>query len=630
MKSVATVDLETNGLLDVVDTIHQLSLKPLGEPVESYNDQPGNPGLKVGRARMMEFDELVLHNGLNYDLIAMDIVWGWHPDPESIIDTLVLSKLGRPERKGHRPHSLESWGYRLGGLPEKVENEDWSKWTPQMERRCNNDVVTGEAIYLKLKPMYEIMPDAVRTEHAVAWEVAKMVRKGIRLDVPYAIELAKKFRGVLEEINRELQPVFPPILISAKPSKPERTLKVVNRNHPLSGLLDPGAPYCPLVVQEFNPASTQQVAYRLKAKYDWKPTAFTPGGAPEVSETTLSGLEYPEAAVFLKYLKASKNLAYVDGKPKNNWEGGGWLHHEKNGRVHPSLNPTGTISHRPSCSKPNLQQVPTLAELRRAFIAAQGRKLVGVDAEGLEMRMLGHYLARHDGGAFAREVVDGDIHTKIMQLVGWDLVDDPAVIKKVCRYNTKSMEYAIIYGAGNPKLGQMAWDNARECGVETPDFAIIGAKPMRNGKPPSLARIGACTRGAIEAGIQGWEVLNEGVKARAKHYGKLRGIDGRTLWVRSEHSALNLLLQSAGVILVKRVIEMAPAALKAEGLIGGKDFDLVLWVHDELQYEAEPECAQHVGEIVAQLITQAGIDMGIKCPLSGSVSGPGDNWSETH
>jgi DNA polymerase-1 len=334
-----------------------------------------------------------------------------------------------------------------------------------MERRCNNDVVTGEAIYLKLKPMYEIMPDAVRTEHAVAWEVAKMVRKGIRLDVPYAIELAKKFRGVLEEINRELQPVFPPILVSAKPSKPERSLKVVNRNHPLSGLLDPGAPYCPLVVQEFNPASTQQVAYRLKAKYDWKPTAFTPGGAPEVSETTLSGLEYPEAAVFLKYLKASKNLAYVDGKPKNNWEGGGWLHHEKNGRVHPSLNPTGTISHRPSCSKPNLQQVPTLAELRRAFIAAQGRKLVGVDAEGLEMRMLGHYLARHDGGAFAREVVDGDIHTKIMQLVGWDLVDDPAVIKKVCRYNTKSMEYAIIYGAGNPKLGQMAWDNARECGV---------------------------------------------------------------------------------------------------------------------------------------------------------------------
>jgi DNA polymerase-1 len=626
---IATVDLESNGLLDTVSVIHQLSIKPLGEPVESYNEQPGNKGLDYGISRMDDFDKIVMHNGLNYDLMAMEIVWGCHPAWEKIIDTLVLSKLGRPERKGHRPHSLESWGYRLGGLPGKVENEDWSKWTPAIEERCNKDTVIGEAVYLKLAPMYDIMPAACATEHAVAWAIAKMQRKGFRLDVPYAIELAKELRGQLEEINRELQPVFPPILVSAHPSAPERVLKVINRNHPLKGLLEPGSPYCPLVTQEFNPGSTQQVSYRLKAKYDWQPLAFTPGGAPEVSETTLSGLEYPEAAVFLKYLKAQKLLSFVDGKPKRNWEGGGWLHHERLGRVHCSLNPTGTITHRPSCSKPNLQQVPKQAKLRRAFLPSEGRVLVGMDADGIEMRMLGHYLSRHDGGDFAKEVVEGDVHTKIMQLVGWDLSDDPKIIKDVCRDNTKSMEYAIIYGAGNPKLGEMAWENARDCGSPSPDYATVGAKPMRNGNPPSLARLGACTRGAIEAGIQGWEDLNEGVKQRAKAYGRLRGIDGRTLWVRSAHSALNLLLQSAGVIVVKRVIELAPDALKGVGLKEGIDYDFVLWVHDELQYEANPGCAELVGKTLANLMPIAGKQLGVRCELSGSWA-VGNNWSETH
>ena len=131
------------------------------------------------------------------------------------------------------------------------------------------------------------------------------------------------------------------------------------------------------------------------------------------------------------------------------------------------------------------------------------------------------------------------------------------------------------------------------------------------------------------AGVSGFKTLDDAVKKRAKRFGKLRGIDGRTLWVRSPHSALNLLLQSCGIINMKMAMHLMPAAFKEAGLVEDEHYGMVLWVHDEFQFEAPDETAEIVGQTVANCITQAALELGIRTPMSGSYQ-IGNNWKETH
>jgi DNA polymerase I-like protein with 3'-5' exonuclease and polymerase domains len=215
-----------------------------------------------------------------------------------------------------------------------------------------------------------------------------------------------------------------------------------------------------------------------------------------------------------------------------------------------------------------------------------------------------------------------------MKLIGFDLSDDPAVVKKINRNNTKRAEYAMIYGGGNAKLGIIAYQNAYETGAEI-NYSALGLAASARGRRPSNSAVGKAMREAIEQGITGFGSLVNDVKTRSRKTGKLRGIDGRTLWVRSDHSALNLILQSAGIIIIKKAMQLAPSALAAAGLVEDEDFGLVIWPYDELQYEVRPEVAERVGEVVADCITAAGEQLNFRCPLAGSYN-VGPTWAETH
>lgn len=613
-------DIEADGLLDTITTIHQLSIldADTGE-LESYN---GRERVRSGVFRLNAADAYVFHNGLGYDLPAIQKVIGVVLPWEKCIDTLVLSRLGNPERQGH---SLAVWGERVGVA--KVEHSDWSKWTPAMEQRCNSDVAITYQVFARLRGMLTEMPEAVAIEHAVANEVAKMMARGLGIDVYYVRALAHKLRAQQEQQLRELQAVFPPVLVSPAPKSPVKELKNVNSTHPLRGALDPNVPYCPVVVEEFNPASRQQVAKRLIARYGWRPSKFTASGQPEVSEDTLAALPYDEAVAFREYLKTDKLLGFIEGAPRADGSGGGWLHHERGGRVYASINPCRAVTGRPACSSPNLQQVPSDKVMRRAFVPTSGRVLVGVDAEGLELRCLAHYLARYDNGVYAKEVVEGDIHTRVMDLIGFRLSDDPEVVKKVNRQNTKRVEYALIYGAGDAMLGRIAYQNAQETGVEM-DYARYSLSASGKRKP-AASTVGSAIRDMLEEGIVGLGPLTDTAKARARAQGKLKGLDGRTLWVRSPHSVLNLLLQSAGIIIIKKAMTLAHANAAVRGLREGEHYWPVMWIHDEWQIEALPECAEEVGQAFAATFQSAGLALGFRCPLSGSYN-IGSSWAETH
>ncbi|MQB00211.1 MAG: hypothetical protein GEU78_07955 [Actinobacteria bacterium] len=621
------VDLEADGLLPELTTIWQLSIidADTGE-LGSYNDHGGlthGRSLDAGLRRLVGADRLVFHHGLGYDLPAITKVYGdrYPLDWGKVCDTLVLSRLGNPERQGG--HSLESWGERLAVPLAKVEHEDWTRWSFKMEHRCNTDAKITLEVYKRLVGMYEAMPQAVATEHVIAHEVMKVIQRGFRLDTEHCQTLINIFLKEQEALKEEFRLLFPPVLVPKSRTKPAKVLKNINKNHPMAGKLTPGEAYCPLDVEEFNPGSRQQITRRLVSKYGWKPPHYTPSGMAEVSEDILRELPYEEAQRFADYLVVDKLLGQVNAPIKANGSGGGWLHHVKaDGRVHASLNPLKAVTGRLSCSSPNVQQASTDKRMRKAWIAAPGKVLVGVDSKGLELRCLSHYLWPFDGGAYVKMLVEGDeekgtdVHTAAMRLLCFNI-----------REEVKRAEYGWLYGAGDAKLGLIAYQDAYKAGKDI-DYAGLGIPVKGKRKPPNNV-VGKALRSRLEEGITGLGPLVNAIRAKAKETGKLRGLDGRTLWIRSEHSALNFLLQSAGIIIVKKAWTFICPELSTRGLVEDRDYGVVMQVHDEFQIEALPEVAEEVGKVVVECIFRAGRELGFRCPLTATAK-IGPDWSRTH
>lgn len=130
---------------------------------------------------------------------------------------------------------------------------------------------------------------------------------------------------------------------------------------------------------------------------------------------------------------------------------------------------------------------------------------------------------------------------------------------------------------------------------------------------------------AIKRHIDGYEV--SGNRVKGKDY--LGGIDGRRVFVRSSHAALNTLLQSAGALIMKRALVIADADLQSSGLVPGTDYEFVANIHDEVQLEVSPTHEMVVRKILEQSIAKAGVFYSFRCPLKGNADS-GQTWAETH
>lgn len=332
-------------------------------------------------------------------------------------------------------------------------------------------------------------------------------------------------------------------------------------------------------VTVFNPGSRQQVAERLEAKGAvW--TELTPKGRPQVDEKTLSENKHiPEASAVLEYLMLQKRYAQVSS----------WLEHvQDDGRVHGRVVTNGAVTGRMTHQTPNMAQVPSSNsvygdECRKCWTVPNGYKLVGADASGLELRMLAHYMNDQE---FTNVLLKEDIHTRNQVASGL-----------ATRPQAKTFIYAFLYGAGDAKIGSIVGGTAR-------DGSELRQRFLRN--TPSL------------------EALRTRVGTASKR-GYLRGLDGRKLWVRSEHSALNTLLQAAGAIVMKRALVILDSKAKVLGL----DYKLVGNIHDEIQSEVATEQAEKFGNLAVSAIKEAGTSFELRCPLDGEYQF-GDTWAETH
>ena len=498
----------------------------------------------------------VFHNGIGFDVPVVERIWNFTFDRSMVTDTLILSRLADPSRSGG--HSLRNWGNILGFS--KGDHEDWSQLTPEMIDYCIRDVELTEAVYKRLMvELDSFSQESVDLEHQVQWIIQGQERNGWLLDQRLCHVLCAKFKERMNEIEANLQAIFPPVVEERYSEKTGKRLKDK--------------------VTVFNVGSRQQVADRLTAKGAvW--TELTATGKPVVDEKTLKENSHvPEAAQVLEYLLLQKRYAQVNS----------WLEHVKDdGRVHGRVITNGAVTGRMTHQSPNMAQVPSVnseygEDCRNCWIVPEGRKLVGVDASGLELRMLAHYMGDEE---FTDVLLRDDIHTRNQLASGL-----------ATRPQAKTFIYAFLYGAGDAKIGSIVGGTAK-------DGNALRTRFLRN--TPAL------------------EGLRERV-GQASRKGYLTGLDGRRLWVRSEHSALNTLLQAAGAIIMKKALVLLDDYATQHKI----DYKFVGNVHDEIQSEVATEQAEKFGWLAVECIKAAGLSFELRCPLDGEYK-IGSTWTETH
>ncbi len=496
------------------------------------------------------------HNLIGYDLPVLKRLWGLSVAPERIVDTLVLSRLFDPSKSGG--HSLRNWGNELG-FP-KGDHSDWSRLSQEMIDYCIQDVAVTEAVYNKLvAEMVDFDQQSIDLEHKVQYVVHQQEQNGWLLDHKMANELCATFKEGMNAIEAELQEMFPPIVEERLSEKTGKRLKDK--------------------VTVFNVGSRQQVAARLATKGAvWSQT--TPSGKPVVDEKTLKENSYvSEAGKVLEYLTLQKRYAQVHS----------WLEAvEEDGRVHGRVISNGAVTGRMTHQSPNMAQVPAGhslygKECRSCWTVPEGKKLVGFDASGLELRMLAHYM---DDKEFTNVLLTEDIHTRNQMAAGLET-----------RPQAKTFIYAFLYGAGDAKIGAIVGGSARDGGDLKQRF-------LRN--TPAL------------------ESLRERV-GRASGRGYLRGLDGRRLRVRSEHAALNTLLQAAGAIVMKKALVILDDYAPQWKL----DYKFIGNIHDEVQSEVVADQAEKFGWLAVECLKAAGVHYNLRCPLDGEYQ-VGTTWAETH
>lgn len=523
---------------------------------------------------------IIGHNVIGFDAPVLNRCWKTKIRLNQVYDTLIVSRLLDPSRENG--HSLEAWGQTLG-----FHKIDYAKvWTWLMDRPesyrgesfdlphhgllddyCVRDVEVTAKLYLKLvndlnEKQFSL--ESVELEHSVAAIIAQQERNGFKLDQIYATCLLTDIKSRVAEIYERMQSRWPPVTVERYSDKTGKRLKDS--------------------VVTFNPGSRQQIGERLK-ELGWKPKEFTETGIPKIDETVLANIKIPEAQTIAEYLMLNKRISQIES----------WMEAVgKDGRVHGKVITNGAVTGRMTHSSPNMAQIPNAGsiygpECRECWTVEEGNVLVGCDASGLELRMLAHYMKDND---YVRTVCEGsskdgtDVHTVNQRAAGL-----------ASRDNAKTFIYAFLYGAGDAKIGSIVGGSAR-------DGTKLKAKFLS--QTPALAK------------------LLERVGKQASK-GWVPGLDGRRIWVRSEHAALNSLLQGAGAIVMKKALVLFDNKVRANKWA----VKYVANVHDEAQLECPKDIAEEVGKAFKQSIIEAGEYFKLRCPLDGEYK-IGRNWRETH
>lgn len=344
----------------------------------------------------------------------------------------------------------------------------------------------------------------------------------------------------------------------------------------------------------------RKVVIKQLLSLGWKPTLFTDKGQPKLTEKglpveslSLVGDFGESLGKYYTYCHRQSQIIGLIGIVR------------RDGRVSAGGMSVGTntfrMTHR---GVVNIPRVGSLfgEEMRSLFKAADGKVLVTVDLSGIELRILAHYMKDDE---YTNQILDGDIHlyNAIKSGLLCKSIIDSAIIK-LRRNLAKTFIYAWLYGAGDSKIGSIVGGSSNE------------GKKL---KATFLEQVPALS-----------DLLNRARKY-AERNGFIPSLDGRKVFIRSFegrlllHTVLNTLFQSGGSVVAKRFMVLTNDKLESLNI----DFKQVLFMHDEISIECNPEDAELVGKVMLDSVREAGEYYKMRIRLDGECK-IGNNWSETH
>ena len=580
-------------------------------------------------------------------------------------------------------HGLAAWGTRLG-FP-KTEFNDWSKFSQKQLDYCVNDVELNHEVYKVLTEEskgFSVL--SARLEHKVQYLLAQQERNGYLLDVEKAEELRDLTEKLVKIMLGKLRELFPPLRERKSSYTPRfnkdgamcatsvkvlssRDMELVDEDAQLYNVFD---------TEVFNPGSPKQIAKRLLS-LGWKPVKFTPKGAPSTRKIDIEGAlvllskDFPQVKylaeyrmVLDRYLKAVKWLQLASDQP--------------DGRVRGRINPIGAGTHRCSHSEDNMANIAKVVtakkkqsvlsydvnefdlnavlpdknillhkskdsievavtgqrgnfgwESRNCWTVPKGKIQVGCDASGIQLRALAHYM---NDSEYTKQLLEGDIHVVNQLAAGIDT-----------RPKAKIFIYAWLLGGGDPKIGEIV--GVKDSEIDDLIYygnehkAPYGGSSLKDYFIYKIRRdTGKATKEVVATAIKGFRVkkqfldrtpalkrLKEEDIPRATKEGFLEGLDGRKLWIPSEHLAMSMYLQGFEAVIMKYAMCRYSKEAKKRGIY----FKQLSYTHDEFQVETNPETADELGEIMRCAIVQAGLDLDSNCPLEAEWK-KGSSWAFCH
>lgn len=585
-------DLESNGLLDTIHTVWCIVLRNVqtGE-AKAFGPSDIPAALEILSAA----DEVIGHNIIDYDIPALQIVYPDFRVSGKVTDTLVLSRLIKADlfnddaergfttetfpKKLWGSHSLKAWGLRLGDFKGDYTG-GWESYSDEMMDYCVQDTQVTLTLYQHFMKA-GFSQQSMDLEHSMAHICSEIGNNGWNFDALKAGELYATLAQKRQTIEEDLKTLFQPWEVE-EDFVPKRDNKTLGYKA--------GEVFVKSKTVYFNPGSRQHIQKCLMGKYAWKPKEFTPAGQAKIDETVLVKLPYPEAKRLAEFFLLQKRIGMLA-------EGNGsWLKKaDSDGKLRHRLIHCGTVSGRASSQSPNMQQIPSVGspygkECRDLFGVPKGWYLCGSDLSGIELRCLASFLHPYDGGEYASQILEGDIHTYNAKAFGVD------------RPTAKTAIYTLIYGGGDSLLG-----------------SVVGGGPKRGRK----------LKDDYDKAIPAFATLKNNLKKAFASRGYIKGLDGRHLTIRggSEHRLLSQLLQSAGAVIAKQWVLLSYEAIKQKY---ADDCYIVGWIHDEIQIACKTkEIAEDVGDIVSRMAAEAGRTLEVKIPVAAEYS-LGRTWADTH
>lgn len=619
-------DSEANGLLDTVTKAHCAVFTSLdGKEVDKFGPDQIQDWLRF----MDSCDVLIGHNIIGYDFPMLKKVYGYVYKGKQV-DTLIMSRLLRPDRilppnatnRRAGPHSIYAWGVRVG--VDKPEHDDWENFSPAMMHRCTEDAEINRLVYHKLMEEAASSGGSWRNAFLLSFKLFEnledQAQYGWLVDKELMYANIEKLDAIIKEIDDEVIPQLPlvvdiletkkngeynyvrkPFLKSGKPSGSTET----HYGHDASAIVC--GPFSRIGFRPVDLGSRNElVAFLLKEGWEPKDWNYNDDGersSPKLSkDDPFEGVEGDVGKLVAKRVQARHRRSLIEGllelvRP--------------DGRIASAIAgiaSTGRMQHR------NIVNIPAAKsffgrELRSMFTCAEGKVLVSTDSDGNQLRQLA---GRMGDDAYIEALCNGDkdkgtdLHSINMRAAG--LPD---------RDLAKTFIYGFLFGAGDAKIGKIIKGNAAR-GRELKEQFLAGLPALGSLIERLQSEWRQNAKRRWNAKWNRWEYYD----------GWVTGLDGRPIYVASEHAILVYLLQSDEAIQMSCAYNIAISRLKRK-YVWGKQVNVVCFYHDEFTFECDEDIAEDVKSITEEAIAYAGRFYKIKCPHVGNGK-IGKTWYEVH